>query len=80
MGGRVLSAWAKFISDLSRTTVQITYFMVIFYGLIVWKGIRLATTVADVIALLNAILPGLLIVLGHYFGRTALEVWRTTRQ
>jgi len=68
-----LRAWTKFLADLSSTRIQITYAVVGSYLALLIKGLLIAHSVSDLVALLNVAWPGMAVVLATYLGGKHIE-------
>lgn len=70
-GQTVLAAVVRAL-DLTSTSVQITYAITGVALYAAWRGLALARTTQDVVSLLGALMPLLLLVLAKRFGDNAV--------
>ena len=68
--------WSKFFGDLSSTKVQLIYGISGLTFVAIGKGIVLSKSVPDVVALLAAIVPLLLTILGTYLADRGKDAYK----
>lgn len=64
----VLTAWGKWLRDLSGTRQQITLVVILLWAWIVLRGIRHIASAQDAVGLLQAITPVVIATVGAWFG------------